>query len=529
MPKEAVLIVEKDITDRNAIAAVVSKMGYSFQTAANTLEAMQLLDQDTFPIVILDIKCETDGEPGVMNRVGGGDGKEPSYVIMTGSSSDFSSDRVFEGGARQYLKKPFTQGQIQNRLERIFNERRLSRENAALQKQQSELNEQLNTILSVASDLTSELDFDQLFPLIIRKITDVMNAERTTLYIIDWENRELWTRVSEGIIPMKIKLGDGISGRVAETGEMICVEDAWKLPHFNREADQLHDFRSRSMLCMPICNRMGDRLAVIQTINKKGGGNFGEKDIALLKGLGSQVGIALDNALLYDELRLSFESFITTLSAVVDARHPYTAGHSERVTEYSLIIAEQMNLEQSRLEALKTAALLHDVGKIGMRDEVLLKVGPFTPEERKEMNTHPTKTRDILEKFRFPRAMKKIPEIALHHHEQVNGSGYPMGLTGEKIPLESKIMAVADVFDALTSKRDYPKYSRDKTFSYDPIPIASVIQILENETGSHFDPGVMDAFFKCLPQMLFRFRGEHFSPAYVDETLRKLSPGLLDS
>lgn len=529
MPKEAILIVEKNITDRNAIAAVVSEMGFSFQTAANSLEAIQLLDQYAFPIVILDIRCEPDGGPSVMNRVEMVNGEEPPYVIMTGSSDDYSYARVFGAGARKYVKKPFNQDQIQNRLKRIFNERRLSRENAALQKQQTELNEQLKTILSVASDLTSELDFDRLFPLIIRKITDVMNAERTTLYIIDWESRELWTRVSEGISPMKIGLGDGISGRVAETGEMICVEDAWELPYFNRDYDKLHDFRSRSVLCMPICNRLGDRLAVIQAINKKNGDVFDEKDVALLRGLGSQVGIALENALLYDELRLSFESFIRTLSAVVDARHPFTAGHSQRVTEYALIIGRQMNLGESKLEVLKTAALLHDIGKIGIRDEVLLKSGPFTPEEREEMNTHPIKTRDILEKFRFPKAMKKIPEIALHHHEQVNGSGYPMGFSGEKIPLESKIMAVADVFDALTSKRDYPKYSRDETFSYNPIPIESAIQILENDSGSHFDPAVINAFLKCLPRMLHRFRGEHFSPDYVDETIRKIAPELLDS
>jgi HD-GYP domain-containing protein (c-di-GMP phosphodiesterase class II) len=188
-----------------------------------------------------------------------------------------------------------------------------------------------------------------------------------------------------------------------------------------------------------------------------------------------------------------------------------------------------MNLGESKLEVLKTAALLHDIGKIGIRDDVLLKSGPFTPEEREEMNTHPIKTRDILEKIRFPKAMKKIPEIALHHHEQVNGSGYPMGFSGKNIPLESKIMAVADVFDALTSQRDYPKYSRDETFSYDPIPIESAVQILENDSGSHFDPDVIDAFLKCLPRMLHRFRGEHFSPDYVDETIRKMAPELLDS
>jgi len=529
MSKEAILIVEQDSNDRNVIADVVSGLGYSFQTAANSLEASQLLDQFAFPIVILDIKCEMDGNVGIMDRIGKMDHQDPSFIIMTGSGDEYSFDRVFGAGAKKYIKKPFTQEQMRSRLRRVFNERKLSRENTALQKGQAALTEKLETILSVASDLTSELDFDRLFPLIISKITEVMDAERTSLYIIDWENRELWSRVAEGVRPMRISMGEGISGRVAESGEVICVEDAWDLPYFNRDYDELHDFRSRAVLCVPICNRMGERIAVLQAINKKDGGTFVEKDIDFLNGLGSQVGIALENAMLYDELRLSFDSFIRTMSAVVDARHPFTAGHSLRVTDYSLMIARQMGLAESRIEVLKISALLHDIGKIGIRDEVLMKSGAFTREEREEMNTHPVKTKDILDKLRFPKAMKNIPKIALYHHEKVNGHGYPLGLTGDKLPLESKIMAIADVFDALTSRRDYPKYSNDETYSKEPIPLPMAIDILKNDASSHFDPDVIDAFIKCLPQILLRFRGEYFTPEYVDETIEELSPGLLDA
>ena len=308
---------------------------------------------------------------------------------------------------------------------------------------------------------------------------------------------------------------------------MICVEDAWDLPYFSREYDKQHKFRTRSVLCIPIYNRMGDRFAVIQVINKRDRGVFGDKDKSFLNGLGSQVGIALDNAILYDEIRLSFESFIRTLSAVVDARHPLTAGHSQRVTEYSLMIAEQMGIAEPQLEVLKIAALLHDIGKIGIRDDVLLKNGPFTPEEREEMNTHPAKTKEILEKFRFPKALKSVPEIALYHHEKVNGQGYPFGLTGDKMPLESKIMAAADVFDALTSRRDYPKYTCSETFSCEPMPLTKVIAILKSDAGSHFDAAVIDAFMGCLPRVLLRFRGGHFPARYVDDTIRLLAPDLV--
>ena len=166
--------------------------------------------------------------------------------------------------------------------------------------------------------------------------------------------------------------------------------------------------------------------------------------------------------------------------------------------------------------------------KIGIRDDVLMKNGPFTPEEREEMNTHPIKTKEILEKFRFPKAFKSVPEIALYHHEKVNGQGYPFGLTGDKMPLESKIMAVADVFDALTSRRDYPKYTRNESFSCEPMPLTKAIAILKNNAGSHFEPAVVDAFMVCLPQALLRFRGGHFPHQYVDDIIRQLAPDLIE-
>ncbi len=526
MDKDAILIIERDSTDREVIAAAVTQLGYPFKTARNYLEAVHLLDQQTYAVIISDIRCTVDDGSGILDLIGTLDVQEPIFVVMTGFGSDYSFDHIFGKGAHEFIRKPFNLEQVENRLKRIFHERRISRENEALLKRQVELNERLKAVLSVSSALTSELDFDRLFPLIIGKISEMMCTERTSLYVIDWEKGKLWTRASEGIDPITLALGEGISGRVAQTGEAICVEDAWALPFFNQDYDKQHNFRTRSVVCIPIYNRIGERFAVIQTINKKGGESFDEKDIDFFTSLGSHVGIALENSLLYDEIRLSFESFIRTLSAVVDARHPLTAGHSQRVTEYSLMIAEQMGVTESSLELLKKAALLHDIGKIGIRDDVLLKNGPFTPKEREEMNTHPLKTKDILEKFRFPKSMRSIPEIALCHHEKINGQGYPMGITGEKIPLESKIMAVADVFDALTSQRDYPKYSCDGTFSCEPIPLAKVIDIINNEAGSHFDPDVIDAFLKCLPQMLLRFRGGHFPPQYVDNFLLNMAPEL---
>ena len=390
-------------------------------------------------------------------------------------------------------------------------------------KNQIALSKRLTIHLAVSSGLNSEMDFDTLFPLIIHRLSEAMKAERASLFIIDEENQELWTKVAEQSEEIRLPLGEGICGRVAETGETINTKDVRTLPYFSRDFDFKFNFRTRSMLCMPINNRAGKRIGIIQVINKVEGGYFNQDDEELLKGLVAQVAIALENSFLMDELEVSFESSIRTLSATVDAKHPLTAGHSLRVTDYALMIAKEINLDKEEQEIIKYAALLHDIGKIAIHDSVLLKDGPFCPEERAEMNIHPTKTKTILEKFHFPARLKTVPFISACHHEKVNGQGYPAGLKDEQLPLGSKILAVADVFDALTSPRDYPKYDGGKTFDLKPMPLAKVVSILKKERGRHFDTHVVNAFLRVLPKALELYRETHFPEEYINEYTERAS------
>jgi HD-GYP domain-containing protein (c-di-GMP phosphodiesterase class II) len=388
--------------------------------------------------------------------------------------------------------------------------------------ERNRLKELLAKLIGVASDLTSELNFDRLFPLIVGNVTDVMAAERTSLYVVDWDRREIWTTVAEGIQQIRLPFGQGISGRVAETGEMINVADAWELPYYDRSFDQKNNFRTKSVLCIPIRNHQGETIGVLQVINKKGKERFDQEDEIFLRGLSTQVSIALENSLLVDEVLTSFTSSISTLSMIVDARHPYTAGHSERVKEYSLAIAGQMKLSKETIETLKYAAILHDIGKIGIRDEVLRKNGPYTAEDLEEMKTHSLKTKLILDQFHFPRHLRRVPEIAYLHHEKMSGGGYPNGFAGDRIPLEARIIAVADMFDAVTSKRDYPKYTADDILGHDPMPLPVVMDLLRKLAGRDYDAFVVESFIQCLPDVLMMYRGDHFAPEYVDDTIRRL-------
>ena len=520
MDQMSILVVDDDPQIREIIEELVLSFGHACRSAGDGLDALNLIKKENFDIVICDIKMPGMDGLQVMAEVRKMNLDLP-FIIITGFGEEYSYDGVVGSGAQDFIKKPFTTSELETKLNRIFEERLLEEKNRGLFERQVSLNEKLSALLDIAADLSSELDFDRLFPLIVSKVTEAMKAERTSFYIIDWEQGEIWTKVAEKVGEIRLALGHGIGGKVAETGETINVADAWDLPYFDRSFDLKHNFRTRSVLCMPITNRSGDRIGVIQVINKAGGARFDEDDETLLKALSGSVAVALENSLLMEELAASFEGSIRSLSATVDARHPLTAGHSQRVTEYALMIGREMNLDEGELEVIKYAALLHDIGKIGIRDNVLLKNGPFTPEDRDEMNTHPTKTLAILKTFHFPKALRQVPMVAVYHHEKVNGQGYPEGLTGDQLPLSSKILAVADVFDALTSQRDYPKYTDNEALGLEPMPLAKAVAVLETEAGTHLDSEVVTAFLKCLPKALILFRGTHFRPEYVDEIIRQ--------
>jgi len=521
MDKKSILVVDDDPQIRKLVGEVLRAMGYPCEEATDGFEALELIRKERFDIVLCDIRMPGMDGLEVMAEARKIWADMP-FIIITGFVEEYLFDQVMQEGAHDFIQKPFTASEIKIKIDRILKERRLAQETRRLFDEQVRLNEKLSAMLSVARDLSSEVDFDRLFRLIISNVTEVMEAERTSLYIIDWERKEVWTKVAEKVDDIRLPLGHGISGRVAETGEIINEIDAWELPYFDRSFDLKNNFRTRSVLCVPISNRSGDRIAVIQVMNKAAEGHFDDGDPDLLMALASLVGVALENSFLMEELKVSFRGAVQTLSATVDAKHPLTAGHSQHVTEYALLIAREMNLSEDEQVVIKYAGLLHDIGKIGIKDSVLLKKGSFTPEEREEINEHTGKTRSILEKFHFPKRLRQVPVVAAYHHEKINGEGYPYGLTGEDLPLGSKILAVADVFDALTSPRDYPKYSGGEMMGFEGMPLRKVVGILEADAGSHFDPEVVSAFMRCLPEALRLFRGSHFSHEYVDDMIRSL-------
>ncbi|SDJ76805.1 HD-GYP domain-containing protein [Sediminibacillus albus] len=184
------------------------------------------------------------------------------------------------------------------------------------------------------------------------------------------------------------------------------------------------------------------------------------------------------------------DSFFTVFAATLDARDPYTAGHSLRVAEYAQQIGRKAELSKEKLSLLKKAALLHDIGKIGIRDEILLKDGKLTVTEYETIKLHPLIGAEILQEIKPKEAMEPLLPGVRHHHERFDGDGYPDGLAGYDIPEFGRILAVADGFDAMTSDRNYRK----------GMPVDKALRILRDGKGSQWDPYYVDLFLACIKE-----------------------------
>jgi putative nucleotidyltransferase with HDIG domain len=232
-------------------------------------------------------------------------------------------------------------------------------------------------------------------------------------------------------------------------------------------------------------------IGVFQAVNKNGGGAFTSADEETLASLAASAAVAVENAQLVAEQKQLWQTLIETLAMTVDARDQQTAGHSQRVTRYADVIGRAMGLKGKDLEKLRAAALLHDYGKIAVRDKFLQKPGKLDEAEFAYMKAHAEKTFEFLAHLEFPRDMRDVPVIASQHHERMDGKGYPKGLAAESIVLGARIVAAADVFDALTSPRYYkPAYPIDKT-----------LEIMDGMAGDHLDPKVMAAVHTAKPHL----------------------------
>jgi len=356
--------------------------------------------------------------------------------------------------------------------------------------------EQRKTLLEVSTILNSSLDPKTVIKRAIESATKLMNTEVGSLMLVDEATNELYFEVALGdkgdkVKEIRLKMGQGIAGWVAENGESVVIQDVNNDPRFFKGADKKSKFQTKNMICVPVKLKAGKVIGVLQAINKQNNQFYSKDDLEIFESLANQVAIAIENAKLYENLAKQYEitknTFINTAEALAEAieqRDPYTGGHTKRVTEFSLETAKFLNLEEEELFNLRLSSILHDVGKIGIDDSILRKQAKLDDYEYNQIKLHPVKGKKILEHIQ---ELNKVLDGTYYHHERYDGKGYPEGIAKNNIPEIARIIAVSDTFDAMTSDRPYRKGLPDKV----------AIEELIKGKGTQFDPEIVDAFVKA--------------------------------
>ncbi|HEX9079978.1 MAG TPA: HD domain-containing phosphohydrolase [Desulfuromonadaceae bacterium] len=336
---------------------------------------------------------------------------------------------------------------------------------------------EINLLYDVTEKLAASLDPHDVADLAIGETLKMVPADHASMMIFDDKTGYLQTiaEVGAGIEPKGIvEIGKGISGNVITNGKAEIVNDVLSDSRYVAGGASL-----RSLMCAPL--RLKDRVMGVINVGRSGEGGFTAEELKLLSAVTLQTASAIENARLYDTLKETFLTSVYTLAETIEMRDPYTGGHTKRVMEYSLAIGRALALDDAEQERLRLAAALHDVGKIGVRDCVLLKNGKLTDEEFDEIRKHPLHGENILKYIKYFAPV--IPGVK-QHHERYDGKGYPDGLKGEEIDLIARIIAVGDTYDAMTTDRPYRR----------GLEQAVALQEIRRCSGAQFDPAVVEAF-----------------------------------
>ncbi len=336
---------------------------------------------------------------------------------------------------------------------------------------------------------TGLLSKEEVSQTVVDTACSIIHSNLASLMLINSDN-ELYIIASKGLSEKvvketKMKIGEGIAGRVVSTGKYIFVENIELDVRFLRPNDE-ERYESKSFISVPlkIKSKVIGVLNINSPRNKK---QFNDRDLKLLTILADQAAMRLDNIELFNNLQSFYFEMVQTLARAIDAKDAYTYDHADRARKYAKEIAIKMNLPYTIVRNIEYAALMHDIGKIGIADNILLKKEKLNETEIKILRTHPIIGHKILAPVKF---LTPVAPMVLYHQEWYDGSGYPEGLAKEEIPLGARIVAVIDAYDAMTSDRPYRK----------ALPIKTAVDELKKGSGKQFDPKIVDIFINILKE-----------------------------
>lgn len=465
-----VLIVDDEEYICEVIREMLAGEAYHLKTACDPQKAIDILKREPVDFVLTDL---------IMGEISGVDvlnkaielHPDAVVVLMTGRPTIENAVAVLKSGAYDYLIKPFSMETLRAVVQRGLEKQRLLRENINLRETVS--------LYRISEAMGSTIRLDFLLNLILETAIKELEADMAWVLLLDEKSRNLIPQAALGVPPRILEGGflsggDFISRWVIKNAKPIIfdkdkIEDQF-LPSEVKK-------RIRSGISHPLMAK-GEVIGILTLIRTHHHlSPFTTGQLHSLSIIASKAASAIENSRLYEDLKESYMETLTALANAVEARDIYTRGHTERVWYVAELIARQMGWDENKLWEVRMGGVLHDIGKIGVPDAILNKPKPLTQKEFEIMRQHPSCGAKILEGISF---LKPAIPYVLYHHERFDGTGYPFGLRGEDIPIQGRLMAVVDTFDAITSDRPYRK---SKGFGM-------ALREIKDCSGSQFDSEV---------------------------------------
>jgi putative nucleotidyltransferase with HDIG domain len=506
--KETILFVDDEESILKVVTEFFKRQGYRILTAGNGAEAMRIIEHEKVDCCFTDINMPVMNGLDLAENIRLHDNTMP-VIVMTGYPSLENTIQTIKNGVVDFLIKPVNLKQMELCMQRVLRQRGLFIENVLLKeevrgKERLELLnqeliykvEELNILNKIMSKFTSIVSAADVFKRAVDLALDISHADFTNFYVINESVKQPF-EVASAIVQRvqqdtKQPPADCLHGQ--NRAAAVPSVDPSSLVHLIMEvvSDEIPLLVSQnngarglpkdvlSVMLVPL--KIREKVFGVLTAGILGGMvRFSEKDLYYLAFMAQSAAQSIENLALYENI---YENLFATLYAfvnAVEARDLYTRQHSSRVTGISLIIGRQLGCTGEELDILNFAGHLHDIGKIGIRDDILLKPGRLTQEEFEKIKEHPAIGANILEQLGM---WEKERQIIRCHHERFDGTGYPDGLKAKQIPFLARILSVADVYDAMASDRAYRKRMEERI----------ILKVIHEGSGTQFDPDIVAAF-----------------------------------
>lgn len=487
--REKILIVDDSASVRGFLEDLLKEEGYRAVSVGDGDAALDFLRSNVVDLTLVDIKMPGQSGIDLLKQVRL---LYPDLVIimMTGYASLDSAREAILAGAADYVFKPFRNEEILLSIGNAMEKVRFKRENIRLKETIS--------LFNVSEAIASAVNNESLHQIILMSALSQTRSTRAALCVFDDSRRVLDVRAILGG-EVSRPLRPNYAGYPAV--DFITQNRKPLLLYMGREhllageVDVLEYKPSifpemfpfeKEMVLFPL--RIQDTMLGLILISKRAAEEgFARSDIQVLSIIANQASVALHNSRLMKDLERGYLNTLLSLNLVLEAKHPYTRGHTQRVTQYSLMIARAMNLSEGDLRTIRDGATLHDIGKVGVSETILNKKGKLTDEEMQLVRKHPIIGDEIISPIRF---LSHTRPIIRHHHERIDGKGWPDGVDGRNLPFVVRLVSVTDAFDAMTSLRAYRQ----------PLTYERICEEMVQNSGTQFDQDVVEVLLKLIQE-----------------------------